>query len=147
MVVFQVRFVCSQYEYSLSWGIEIFNRFWHLSIHCIFLGRISEDYSTDEEYLNTIAGFEDESDEEAAKKTFDIIDHDGSGQISIDEFLEYSKRIYSGRHTSSISGALGGTLQATGLERLETLEKKVEENSKKLDRICKLLEEIKSPSS
>ncbi len=111
------------------------------------MGRISEDYSTDEEYLNTIAGFEDESDEEAAKKTFDIIDHDGSGQISIDEFLEYSKRIYSGRHTSSISGALGGTLQATGLERLETLEKKVEENSKKLDRICKLLEEIKSPSS
>jgi len=113
---------------------------------------ISEDYSTDEEYLNTIAGFEDESDEEeAARKTFDVIDHDGSGQISMTEFLEYSKRTAFERHTSSIRGALGEMLQKPSLsaaesERLETLEKKVEENSKKLDKICKLLEEIKSAS-
>ena len=99
----------------------------------------SEDYSTDEEYLNTIAGFEDESDdeEELARKQFNLVDHDGSGQISMEEFLEYSKRLAQrDEGTDSVSA-----------KRLEALERKVAENSRQLERICQILEEMRAESA
>mmetsp|Transcript_8569 Transcript_8569/g.17800 ORF Transcript_8569/g.17800 Transcript_8569/m.17800 type:complete len:460 (-) Transcript_8569:159-1538(-) len=119
----------------------------------------SDDYSTDEEYLNTIAGFEDESDEEeeeAARKAFNVIDHDASGTISFKEFLKYTKRSSSKRqlptHGEPIEESLrypiprssAGESSAEQLARLEILEDKVDENCKKLDRILKILEEMKS---
>ena len=92
-------------------------------------GHISDDYSTDEEYLNTIAGFEDDSDTELekAKKTFNLLDTDSSGQISLSEFLEYS------RNLSPTDPTIGAA------KRLDVLEKKVEENGKKLDMIFEIL--------
>ena len=93
-------------------------------------GHISDDYSTDEEYLNTIAGFEDDSDNEElekAKKTFKLLDTDSSGQISLSEFLEYS------RNLSPTDPTIGAA------KRLDVLEKKVEENGKKLDMIFEIL--------
>lgn len=101
----------------------------------------SEDYSTDEEYLNTIAGFEGESDdeEEAARKTFNLVDHDGSGQISMDEFLEYTKRL---AHNQKLEGT-----DSVSAKRLEALETKVAENSRQLERICQILEEMRAQSA
>ena len=101
----------------------------------LFSGRISDDYSTDEEYLNTIAGFESDSDdeEEKAKTLFRLADRDGSGNISMREFLEYSRTVSSNRETMDESQAA---------KRLDVLEKQVEENGKKLDRICEILERM-----
>lgn len=115
----------------------------------------SDDYSTDEEYLNTIAGFESDSDEEeeAARKAFNVIDHDASGTISFKEFLKYTKRMSSERHEGTIEESLrfpiprrstGESSSAEQLARLEILEDKVEENCKKLDAILNILKEMKS---
>lgn len=100
-----------------------------------FSGRISDDYSTDEEYLNTIAGFESDSDdeEEKAKTFFRLADSDGNGNISMREFLEYSRTVSSNREAMDESHAA---------KRLDVLEKKVEENGKKLDGICEILKRM-----
>jgi len=95
----------------------------------------SDDYSTDEEYLNTIAGFESDNDdeEEKAKTFFRLADSDGNGNISMREFLEYSRTMSSNRETMDESHAA---------KRLDVLEKKVEENGKKLDGICEILKRM-----
>ena len=101
---------------------------------------ISNDYSTDEEYLNTIAGFEDIEDndeEDEAKKVFALADLDGSGNISLGEFLKLSREIEANREMLNKSLRDPSPLLAN---RLQKLEEKVEDNSKKLDRICNILE-------
>jgi hypothetical protein len=101
---------------------------------------ISNDYSTDEEYLNTIAGFEDDEDndeEDEAKKVFALADLDGSGNISLGEFLKLSREIEANREMLNKSLRDPSPLLAN---RLQKLEEKVEDNSKKLDRICNILE-------
>jgi len=102
----------------------------------------SHDYSTDEEYLNTIAGFDGDSDDEEEKgmKTFNLIDTDDSDEISMKEFLEYSRNRSSNRETMDESLKNNCSPAA---KRLQVLKKKVEENSKKLDRICEILEAMK----
>lgn len=103
------------------------------------MGCISCDYSTDEEYLNTIAGFEDDDEEEEveAKKVFQLADLDGSGNISLGEFLKLSREIEANREKSDENLRDPSPLLAN---RLQELEEKVKENSKKLDRICNVLE-------
>jgi Ca2+-binding EF-hand superfamily protein len=103
------------------------------------MGCISNDYSTDEEYLNTIAGFgdDDEEEEEEAKKVFQLADLDGSGNISLGEFLKLSREIEANRERLDENLRDPSPLMAN---RLQELEEKVEENSKKLDRICSILE-------
>jgi len=96
------------------------------------------DYSTDEEYLNTIAGFEDDDEEEEeAKKVFQLADLDGSGNISLGEFLKLSREIEANRERSDENMREPSPLLAN---RLQELEEKVKENSMKLDRICNILE-------
>ena len=92
----------------------------------------SEDYSTDEEYLKIIAGEgDDEDDEDAeAKENFALADIDGSGNISLTEFLALSRQ-NAARHASNNHELVS---------RITLLEKKVDGNSQKLDRICQLLE-------
>jgi len=101
----------------------------------------SDDYSSDEDYLNTIAGYEDDSDEEEkeARRTFNLVDTDRSGQVSMDEFLEYSRMMSQNR--KSLRQTFGSPTSAQSSVRLEVLEQKVDEMSKKLDRICEILEE------
>lgn len=99
----------------------------------------SDDYSTDEEYLNTIAGLDDDdSDSQAeATKVFRLADLDGSGRLSLGEFLKLSTNMDQNRDLRRTEN--DKNRQQT-LKRLEDLEKKVEANSKKLDRICDILE-------
>jgi len=93
----------------------------------------SDDYSTDEEYLNTIAGFDDSDDldeKEKITKSFQLADVDHSGNISLSEFLKLKRE------------GLNESLQDGSplAKQVQNLQKKVEENSKKLDRICDILE-------
>jgi hypothetical protein len=96
----------------------------------------SDDYSTDEEYFKIIAGegdSDDEDEDEEARKTFALGDTDGSGNISLTEFLALSRE--------SAEGAAKASAKNEELASyLTLLEKKVEENSRKLDRVCQLLE-------
>jgi len=99
--------------------------------------RCSDDDSADEDYLNTIAGLGDDSDDEEEKvmKAFDLADIDGSEQISRQEFLDYARNVT--LKTEKMNERLEDS-------RLRVIEKKVEENSKKLDRICEMLEAMKN---
>mmetsp|Transcript_22746 Transcript_22746/g.46222 ORF Transcript_22746/g.46222 Transcript_22746/m.46222 type:complete len:440 (-) Transcript_22746:1588-2907(-) len=105
----------------------------------------SADYSTDQEYLNVIAGGigDDDSDDEETKalKAFHLADIDHSGNLSIGEYLKLS------RDMSLTTGKKKNENDRNGQQkiskRLQDLENKVEENSKKLDRICEILEGIK----
>jgi hypothetical protein len=97
----------------------------------------SEDYSTDEEYRKIIAGGDDSDDDgsdEEAKKSFALADTDASGRLSLTEFLALSRE--RDERADKIATGTGKDLSS----RLGLLEKRVEENSKKLDRICQLLE-------
>jgi len=97
----------------------------------------SNDYSTDEEYLKTIGGFEDDDDEEEdKKKVFPLAELDGTVNISLGEYLKLSRDVAVSKEGLDESVRDRSPLA----NQLQYLEKKVEENSKKLDRICKILE-------
>jgi hypothetical protein len=93
----------------------------------------SEDYSTDEEYRKIIAGGNDEEEEEA-RANFTMADVDGSGNISLTECLALSRE--KAGKAAGLSEGVGEKLVA----RISRIEKRVEENSKKLDKICRMLE-------
>lgn len=143
------------------------------------------DYSTDEEYQKIIAGEDDEDEDdddsvdpfrEAIQKFLEL-DTDGSGTISLNEFLKFSLNTNrpeppnqqqqqqqvlqrpspGGQPQSPQRGAPQGnrsgssSLAGTTLEicdnsglaaRLVALELKVEENTKKLDRLCQGMEQL-----
>ena len=99
----------------------------------------SEDYSTDEEYLNTIAGAEvdeDEDEEERLMREFQEADADHSGNISLGEFIKLSREMQAKAKNEATLREFAPGLSA----RLDTLERKVEENNKKLDRLFELME-------
>jgi len=99
----------------------------------------SNDYSTDEEYLNTIAGFEDNEDddeEKDKKKVLNLVELDGTVNISLGEYLKLSREIAVSKEGLNVSLRDRSPLA----NQLQFLENKVDENSKKLDRICKILE-------
>eukprot|EP00934_Nitzschia_sp_Nitz4_P006253 Nitzschia sp. Nitz4//scaffold35_size145790//123457//124807//NITZ4_003055-RA/size145790-processed-gene-0.248-mRNA-1//-1//CDS//3329549199//6243//frame0 len=97
----------------------------------------SADYSTDEEYRKIITGGDDSEDEEQeAVRQFQLADIDGSGSVSLSEFLRIS------REQSEIKASLGEIQGKELSSRLGKLEKKVAENSQKLDKIVALLENI-----
>ncbi|KAL3919394.1 MAG: hypothetical protein SGILL_003775 [Bacillariaceae sp.] len=99
----------------------------------------SDDYSTDEEYLNTIAGAEadeDEDEEERMMKEFQLADKDHSGNISLGEFIKLSRDMQAKAKNDATLREFAPGLSA----RLDDLERKVEENNKKLDRLCELME-------
>lgn len=86
---------------------------------------------------------DDDSDDEETKalKAFHLADIDHSGNLSIGEYLKLS------RDMSLTTGIKKNENDRNGQQkiskRLQDLENKVEENSKKLDRICEILEGIK----
>eukprot|EP00429_Kryptoperidinium_foliaceum_P132858 CAMPEP_0176286654 /NCGR_PEP_ID=MMETSP0121_2-20121125/53018_1 /TAXON_ID=160619 /ORGANISM="Kryptoperidinium foliaceum, Strain CCMP 1326" /LENGTH=166 /DNA_ID=CAMNT_0017627219 /DNA_START=128 /DNA_END=625 /DNA_ORIENTATION=+ len=88
----------------------------------------SEDYSTDEEYVRIIAGGDGEEDEDAeARKTFTLADIDGSGTISLSEYLALSRNQAAEAKAGKSSIAVNQELTA----RLDVLEKRIENNSQK----------------
>jgi hypothetical protein len=98
-------------------------------------------YSTDEEYQRLIAGegSDDESDELKEIMTkFAQADEDGSGNISLKEFIALSQQQQHDKLQS-----LGTSGNGTELSRrIAGLESRVKENSAKLDKVCKILEAI-----
>jgi len=93
---------------------------------------------SDEEYRRIIAGGDDEDEDAEAWKAFTLADIDGSGNISLSEYLAMS------REQAAVAKA--GTLTAASnrelTTRLNALEKRMEENSQKLDKICQMLVEM-----
>ena len=91
---------------------------------------------SDEEYRRIIAGGDDsEEEEEAARAAFQLADVDGSGNISLTEFLALSRERAAEEqrgHEAAPSIALES--------RLVKLEQNVKANSEKLDRILALLQ-------
>lgn len=101
----------------------------------------SDEYSSDEEYLNVIAGLDDDdSDEEQEKirKAFQLADTDGSGRLSLSEFT----MMMNDNQNEALDETFG-KYRVILAQRIQDLENKVEGNSKKLDRICELLEDMK----
>lgn len=109
----------------------------------------SSGHSTDEEYFKIIAGEgEEEGESEATKAwmkaqklSFQKADTDNSGSISMREYLQ----MQSARKNSDdeAAAAAGGSSTTGIISRLqfEVLENKVNDNSKKLNRILKILEQ------
>jgi hypothetical protein len=109
----------------------------------------SENYSTDEEYRKIIAGDdgEESSDEEdgdtrEARNNFILADADGSGQISLREFLELSRAQQAERIALADVAVEtgGGTNELTA--RIAALEHQGKENSKKIDRMYQVMQAI-----
>ena len=106
-----------------------------------------DDYSTDEDYQRIIAGEEEsvdsDNDEDPWKKAlmekFAKADEDGSGNISLKEFIALS----STASTASVGTGEGPAL-AMVMTRVIALEKEQKANSAKLDQILQLLESKKS---
>ena len=104
-----------------------------------------DDYSTDEDYQRIIAGEEesDDSDNEedpwkkAMMEKFAKADEDGSGSISLKEFIALSS-------TTSNGSAGEGPALAMVMTRVIALEKEQKANSAKLDQILQLLESKKN---
>ena len=95
------------------------------------------DNSTDEEYFKIIAGEEEEKEEDDAAKawlhaqklSFQRADVDRSGTISLQEYIEMQRSRDNERGGESIT-----------VERIEELERKLNCNCEKLDKILELLQ-------
>ena len=97
------------------------------------------DYSSDEEYRKIIAGDDDGVDEDsAARDAFRLADIDGSGNISLAEYLAMSKN-----QAPAEQGVGVLSIQEITVS-LSVMQRQIEENSQKLDRITRLLEEFKN---
>jgi hypothetical protein len=99
----------------------------------------SDDYSTDEEYRRIIGGdgySDDDDEDEEARQSFQSADVNRSGNISLTEFLAFS------RERADDATKLATSKNTELGSRLDMLEKTVEDNSKKLDRVCQLLEAL-----
>ena len=102
----------------------------------------SSGHSTDEEYFKIIAGEDEEEGESEASKawmraqklSFQKADTDNSGSISMTEYIRMQIEKDNAAATAVVSN---GASQL----RIETLEKKVNENCRKLDRILDILEQ------
>ena len=115
----------------------------------------SDDYSTDEEYRKLIAGVDDEDDEDGpdaqAIADFRLADVDGSGNISLTEYLALSREksaaaaagVASSARIGTESGVVGGEELSSRILRME---QRIEENSQKLDKICGILETLQRQS-
>jgi protein-arginine kinase len=111
-------------------------------------------YSTDEEYQKIIAGEdgdEDEDEEDRIRRQFELADVDGSGNISLSEFLRLSRNMQHHQQQHSAADGEGSQLVKSGKDnlrmiapgfaaRLDELERRQQEQSIKLDRVLKLLE-------
>ena len=97
-------------------------------------GYSTEEYSTDEEYQKIIAG-EGSDDEDATKqaiKMFINADKDGSGSISLKEYIALAK----GKSTASTSSIRSAGLDGGLLARLDKLEQKVDDIADMLTKLC-----------
>jgi len=82
----------------------------------------------------------DDIDEDAAaKKAFQLADIDGSGSISLTEYLAMSREQAA---ISKIAESSPGSASKDLSVRLISLEQRVEENSKKLDKILQILHDL-----
>lgn len=104
----------------------------------------SDDYSTDDEYLKTIAGEDDSDGEDETKRLlhdFQMADVDGSGTISLTEFIKLSRETKATAAQSKVE-TVNTDVAPRLTSRLDELEKKVEANGEKMDRILALLEAL-----
>lgn len=103
--------------------------------------RFNTHIPADEEYRRIIAGADGEESvdkDSEAKNEFLLADIDKSGSISLSEYLAMSRdKAMSAKEATGLSATEGMA------SRFTALEKRVEENSRKLDKIYKLLEEMK----
>ena len=118
----------------------------------------TDEYSTDEEYKKIIAGEEsdsgdDEDDEvKEALRLFRKADRDGSGTISLQEFLESLQLNRDGVDDDDVDDVDSveaereeGRRQARLLsERLTALESKVDDIADKVNRLCEELAPAKT---
>lgn len=115
----------------------------HAKLWALVPFKQSDDYSTDEEYLNTIAGAEggdddDDEEEQRMMKEFEAADADRSGNISLGEFIKLTRGL---QEKAKINADAGLKDFAPRLaERLDKLEHKMEENNRTLRKLCDLME-------
>ena len=118
----------------------------------------SDDYSTDEEYKKIITGGDDDDDEDdpdaEAIADFRLADIDGSGNISLSEFLALSRLQQQQQQSAALASAGGSGSPAAavsgggggGVNDLESrvvrMEQQIQANSQKLDKICGILETL-----
>lgn len=121
----------------------------------IYVDSSEDDYSTDEEYQKMIAG--EESDGEGAMDGMDPVerqqlldkfnemDQDGSGTITIKEFMTlYKAQQQQGNFIGDIGGSDTNTTILSLSNRIKRLETAMESNSHKLDKILQMLESKKT---
>lgn len=105
-----------------------------------------DDYSTDEEYQKIIAGEEDADSTVGSEddpwrrellERFERADEDGSGNLTLKEFIEISTQAMSAK-------TVEGSDLAMVMSRVQQLERETKQNSEKLDRILELLESKKN---
>ena len=111
-----------------------------------------DDYSTDEEYMKIIAEVNevgsnngsngDDSWHKELLERFQQADTDGSGNLTLREFIDISNAV---QGASNVAGGAAGSghVLATIVSRVKQLETEVRDNTKKLDRILDLLESKK----
>jgi hypothetical protein len=106
----------------------------------------SDGYSTDEEYLKIIAGAEDEGETSETetpfmkqlRESFLKADGDADGSLTLQEFLRMQAAIPA---TVTTEGGLTQLVESNRMnDRMEAIEAKMEANSKKLDRILKIMQ-------
>jgi len=105
-----------------------------------------DDYSTDEEYQKIIAGEEsdgtgdDDEETRAARAKFLEFDVDGSGSISVKEYLKLVK-LEKLQPSGGITAATTITPNGDDLaKRLADLETKVDDVIAKLDKMCTMMQ-------
>lgn len=108
------------------------------------------DYSADEAYQKILAGEDDTDDDSndadsAAIAKFLQLDADGSGSISLQEFIQFVRKesgLSTGNGTTSVESASEtGSGNTTLSKRIDVLETKVDNIMKKVEKICNLMEE------
>ena len=111
------------------------------------------DYSEDEAYQKILAGEDDTDDDSndadsAAIAKFLQLDADGSGSISLQECIHFVRKesgLSTGNGTPFVESASETRSGNTTLsKRIDVLETKVDNIMKKVDKICKLMEENNS---
>ena len=117
----------------------------------------TDEYSTDEEYQKIIAGEESDDGEDDKDNhlvtLFEKLDADGSGSLSLKEFIDLMRESSSSdgsnnnsnggsgnsNASSSNNGAATSQTSRAQEERLSAMEKKIDDLALKVDRLCQAL--------
>lgn len=117
----------------------------------------TDEYSTDEEYQKIIAGEESDDGEDDKDNhlvtLFEKLDADGSGSLSLREFIDLMRESSSSDGSNNINNGSGGNNSASSNngaaaasqtpgaqeERLSAMEKKIDDLALKVDMLCQAL--------